>query len=109
MAGGFQAIDAGAFDGERLREKGTWLVEFGAAWCPPCRAVEPVLASLAQKHAGRLSVAQVDSDEEQELGARFLVTSLPTMLVFRDGELVERLVGAMSEPALARRLAPHLG
>lgn len=109
MAGrNIRSIGASAFEGEKLREPGTWLVDFGAAWCPPCRAIEPGLNAIAEKFAGRLGVAYVDSDEEQDLSVTFGVTSLPTLLVFRDGALVDRWVGAASEATMTKRVLPYL-
>lgn len=88
------------FQGLELKRRGTWLVEFGAQWCPPCRLIEPILASMAAEHDGALGVAQIDGDAESELAARFGVRGLPTLLLFRDGEVVGQRVGALRRDAL---------
>jgi len=79
-------------------------VEFSAAWCPPCRVFGPVVEQAAQDYAARLRVVQVDADASPGAMTRYGVRSLPTLLVFRDGELVERIVGAVPRPTLRERL-----
>lgn len=88
------------FSGLALNRPGMWLVEFGAPWCPPCRLIEPILESMAVAHAGALGVAQIDGDAESELASRFGVRGLPTLLLFRDGEVIGQRVGALQRDAL---------
>jgi thioredoxin 1 len=83
------------FDGDTLRRPGLWLVDFSTTWCPPCRVLTPVLAELGRTLAGRVSIGGVDCDEQVELSARFGVTAMPTMLLFRDGRVIGQKVGAM--------------
>ena len=85
------------------------LVDFWAPWCVPCKKVSPVVESLGEKHAGRLVAAKLDVDEHPVSAQRYDVLSLPTLIVFKGGEPVERLHGAVSEKKLAKALAPHLG
>jgi thioredoxin 2 len=84
------------------------LVDFWADWCGPCRMVAPVLADLASKHAGHLKVVKVDVDANPSLGARFGAQSIPLLVVMRDGEEVDRVVGALPKAALEQRLGPVL-
>ena len=84
------------------------LVDLWAPWCGPCRFVAPVLEELAREQAGRLKVVKVNVDEEPELGRRFGASSIPTLVVLRDGGEVDRIVGAAPKPALLARLEPHL-
>ena len=79
-------------------------VEFSAAWCAPCRVFGPIVEQAAQDYAPRLRIFQMDADASPAAMARFAVRSLPTLLVFRDGELVERVVGAVPRATLRERL-----
>jgi putative thioredoxin len=84
------------------------LVDFWADWCQPCHMLMPVLAKLAETYAGMLVVAKVDTEAERELAARFGVRSLPTLKLFKDGEIVEELVGALPETAIRAVLDRHV-
>ena len=84
------------------------LLDLWAPWCGPCRMVAPVLEELARDHAGRLKVVKVNVDDEPQLGARFDARSIPTLVVLRDGEEVDRIVGALPKPHLLARLQPYL-
>ncbi|MFK8017272.1 MAG: thioredoxin [Gammaproteobacteria bacterium] len=85
------------------------LVDFWAPWCGPCRAVGPVLDELAGQFADRVSIVKVNVDEEPELAARFGVRSIPTLLIFDQGELAQTLVGAHPKAPLAAALEKQLG
>ena len=83
------------------------LVDFWAAWCGPCRMVAPVLDQLAQESGGRYQIAKLNVDENPRTAAQFGIQSIPTMLIFKDGQLVDRVVGAQPKQAIAARLATH--
>jgi thioredoxin 2 len=84
------------------------VVDFWAAWCGPCRMISPVLEDLAKDHAGHLKVVKVDVDANPSLAARFGAQSIPLLVVIRDGNEVDRIVGALPRAALEQRLAPIL-
>ncbi len=84
------------------------LVDFWAAWCGPCRMVAPVLEEIAKEKAGSLTVAKVDVDANPGAARDFQVVSIPTLILFKDGQPVKRIVGAKSKPALLRELADLL-
>lgn len=84
------------------------VVDLWAPWCGPCRFVGPILEELSRELAGRLKVVKVNVDENQALAIRHDARSIPTMLVIRDGLVVDRIVGALPKPALLARLQPHL-
>jgi thioredoxin 2 len=86
----------------------TVVVDLWAPWCGPCRFVGPILEELSREWAGRLKVIKVNVDDNRGLAARYDARSIPTMLVMRDGDVVDRIVGALPKPALQARIQPHL-
>ncbi len=84
------------------------LVEFTAAWCPPCRMIAPVLDQIASEEAGRLKVVAIDTDMNSATMLRYQVMSLPTLALFKNGEVVSQTVGAKPKAAIMREIAPHL-
>ncbi|MER5640909.1 thioredoxin [Kitasatospora sp. NPDC002227] len=84
------------------------LVDFTAAWCPPCRMIAPVLAQVAAEEADRIKVVSLDVDTNPRMQARYGVLSMPTLMVFRAGEPVKSMVGARAKAKLLRELAEVL-
>jgi thioredoxin 2 len=84
------------------------LVDLWAPWCGPCRFVGPIVEQLAAEYARRLKVVKVNVDENPRLAERFDARSIPTLLVLRDGRVVERIVGALPKEQLTARVLPHL-
>ncbi|NLC26968.1 MAG: thioredoxin [Fastidiosipila sp.] len=84
------------------------LVDFWASWCGPCRMVGPIVESLAEDFDGRALIGKVNVDEEDNLARQYAVMSIPTLIVFKGGEAVERVVGARSQGELAELLEKHI-
>ena len=102
------AVTDQSFQTEVLDSPVPVLVDFWAAWCGPCRAVGPIVEEIATEYKGKLKVVKVDVDENQDISSRLRIQSIPTLMVFKDGRMVDRIVGAMPKPALAAKLQPHL-
>ena len=84
------------------------VVDLWAPWCGPCRFVGPILEQLSRELAGRIKVVKVNVDENPALSMRFDARSIPTLVVMRNGRVVDRIVGALPKPELSVRLTPHL-
>jgi thioredoxin len=84
------------------------LVDFWAEWCGPCRMVGPVLAQIAAEQTDKLRIVKLNVDENPQTTMQFGVTGIPTMILFKDGHAVERIVGFMPKPQLMKKLQPHL-
>lgn len=97
-------VSNATFDREVLQKPGVHLVDFTGQWCGPCRALAPVLVELSRTLAGQVSFVEVDTDQEPELGERFQIRAMPTLLIIRDGRVVDQLVGAAPRSTIEARL-----
>jgi thioredoxin 1 len=84
------------------------LVDLWAPWCMPCKMVEPILDKLAEDLNGKIKVVRVNVDEEPELAAEYNIVSIPTLLVFKGGELVDKKVGAVPRPVIDEMIKQYL-
>lgn len=93
----------------QLSKEGVTLVDFGASWCAPCRTLLPILEQLDHDYAQELTVLKLDVDESPSTASSFGVMSMPTVIVFRNGEPVERLIGLRPHAVYKQTVEKHLG
>lgn len=102
-----QVTDA-TFEAEVLRSPLLTVTDFWAEWCMPCKRIAPILDQIATEYAGKIKVAKVDVDTNSDIPARFGITGIPTLLVFKNGTLVETIVGFLPKDKLLEKILPHL-
>jgi thioredoxin 1 len=107
MSKPIELTDAG-FSQDVERAKGVTLVDFWAAWCGPCRMIAPVVEQIANENEGKLRVGKLDVDHNQVTAGKYGVMSIPTLILFKDGRPVERLVGYLPKDRLFARIKPYL-
>lgn len=100
-------LDEDNFDEEIQNKQGPILVDFWAAWCAPCKTIAPSLEELAEELAGRAHVAKVDVDQNGDLANRFGVRSIPTLMMFKGGKIVDQLIGAYPKDAIRKLIEKH--
>lgn len=88
-------VDESSWDAQVMKSPGLVLVDFWAVWCGPCQMVAPIIDELAVEYSGKVKIMKLNTDENPEIAGQFQVMSIPTILIFKNGQPVERLVGAM--------------
>ncbi len=101
-------IELTGADFEATLAEGVSLVDFWAPWCGPCRMIAPVIEELAEEYDGKAKICKVNTDEEQDIAVKFGIRSIPTIMFFKDGEMVDQVVGAQSKQALAEKIDAQL-
>ncbi len=108
MSENILTLTSANFDTETKRAETPILVDFWAEWCGPCRMVAPVLEKLAQDYSGKVRIGKVNVDEHGGLASKFGIQSIPTLLIFKAGKVVEQFVGAAPRDVLARMIDKHV-
>ena len=102
-------LSTGNFEQEVAKSQTPVLVDFWAEWCGPCKMIAPLLDELAEEKVGQVKIAKVNVDDNQELATRFGIRAIPTLLLFKGGQVKETIVGMTGKKDLEKKLASHLG
>jgi len=101
-------VTTATFDAEVLKSSTPVLVDFWAEWCGPCRAVGPILEEISDEYGSKLKIVKLNTDEESAIAIKHGISSIPTMNVFVNGEIVKTIVGAKPKPAMLKELESFL-
>lgn len=107
MSNALEVTDA-TFETEVKNSSTMVLVDFWAPWCGPCRKLSPIIDEISEEFAGRVKVMKLNTDENLKTAQEFSISGLPSILIFKDGQAVERLVGLMQKSALVSNIEKHL-
>lgn len=85
------------------------LIDFWAVWCGPCKMIAPIVTELANEYDGRVKVGKMDVDNNQQTSIKYGIRSIPTILIFKDGQVVDQIVGAVPKSSIVQKLNSHVG
>ncbi len=103
------SVGEGNFETEVVQSEQTVVVDFWAEWCEPCKMLSPVLDKVASRFEGKLKVVKCNIDENQDIAAKYAIYSIPNLVFFRDGQVVNQAVGYMAEAQLADKVTEVIG
>ena len=108
MSGNVQELTESSFETTVLKSTKPVLVDFWAVWCGPCRQVAPIVESLATKWGDKVTVTKLNVDDVPSVAERYGIMSIPTLMLFKGGQIVERVVGVSPQALLEKKFEPHL-
>lgn len=108
MSEHIQHVTDDSFEPEVLRSSVPVLVDYWAEWCGPCKSIAPILDDVAREYAGRLKVAKLNVDENQRTPPKYQIRGIPTLMIFKDGNLAATTVGALSKSQLTKFIDSHI-
>ena len=103
-----QKIDVSSFNSEVINSGKMTIVDFYADWCGPCRKLSPIMDEIEQELSDKIKFTKINTDENIELAQKYQISGIPTLLVFKDGQLVERMVGLMPKNSIVTNIEKHL-
>ena len=109
MSDAVTSVTNDTFDSVVLQSKSLVLVDFWAKWCGPCKIIAPVVEELAKEYAGKVNFAKVNTDENADLASRYNIRGIPTLIFFKDGKMMDQVVGAVPKAQLKSKLDSLLG
>jgi len=109
MAEGIMEVSTSTWDQEVLKASELVLVDFWAVWCGPCRMIAPTVEEIAKEYSGKLKVCKLNTDENPDIASRYKIMGIPTLMLFKDGEKLDQIVGAVPKPQLKAKIDQFLG
>ena len=103
-----QEFKDASFEEDVLKSKTPVLVDFWAPWCGPCRMLAPTVDAISEEYEGKVKVGKVNTDENPQIATQHQINSIPTLMIFKGGEIVERLVGTLPKEKITEKLDAHL-
>lgn len=109
MAGNVREFSDATFQNDVLTSSEPVLVDFWAPWCGPCKMLTPTIEALADKYVGKVKVGKLNTDDNRQAAINYQINSIPTLIVFKDGKVVDRILGLQSQDRIAQLLDKHIG
>ncbi len=105
--GGFE-VTSSNWDNEVLKAQGLVMIDFWAAWCGPCRMISPTVEELAKEYGGKIKVMKLNTDENPEIASRYKIMGIPTVIFFKDGNMLDQIVGVVQKQQLKAKIDSFL-